>query len=281
MVVTGGGVSVEVGVFDNEVDDVEGGDAEGGEVELGERGFIDEVEDVGDNNGDEEDEVEDGTDNGFQQKPSHPIRVPLFPPHFHQRRLPFHTLIAPTPTPQPAKEPETNILNLGEALKGASESILKPGPHIMEFCHGTENPTLCADTIAPFFHGSFDPVKALETEIKATLNQTMKVASIIADALASPDTDKNALDVLDVCRSQYESIVDTVKESLELLAQQNVVDAYYKFNSVISDQSACEDAFVESPGVQNPFAGDSLTVFQLGGNCLAIMDSLVNSPHLF
>jgi len=75
--------------------------------------------------------------------------------------------------------------------------------------------------------------------------------------------------------------METVNEAVELLNEQNVVDAYYKFSSVISDQSTCEDAFVESPGVTIPFAEDSHTVYQLGGNCLAIMDAMVNSRNNF
>ncbi|XP_020234861.1 uncharacterized protein LOC109814763 [Cajanus cajan] len=188
--------------------------------------------------------------------------------------MPLFSLIAPSPSP--SSSPSQHIFD--KALK-ASQNIFQP--ELIEFCQGTENPTLCADTIAPLFHGTFDPIKALETEIQATLNQTLKVASVIANSLVNPATDKNALDALDICKSQYESIVDTTKESLELLSRQNVVDAYYKFNSVISYQSSCEDAFAESPGVENPFAHDSLTVFQLGGNCLAIMDGLVNGRNRF
>ncbi|RDX76516.1 hypothetical protein CR513_43480, partial [Mucuna pruriens] len=163
----------------------------------------------------------------------------------------------------------------GKALK-ASEQVLKTEPEVIDFCKGTENPTLCADTITPYFQSSsFDPIKALETEIKATLNQSMKVADIIAESLADASTGKVELDALDICKSQYKSIIETIKEAEHLINQQNVVDAYYKFSSVISDHSTCEDAFLESPGISIPFPRDSLIVYQLGGNCMAIMDGIV------
>ncbi|TKY61699.1 pectinesterase protein [Spatholobus suberectus] len=158
---------------------------------------------------------------------------------------------------------------------------LKATQQVVEFCSGTENATLCAETIAPHFQSSFDPIKALETEIEATRNQSMKVAGIIAKSLGDPSTDKKARDALDICKSQYKSIVDATKEAVELLNLHNVVDAYYEFSSVISDHSACEDAFKESPGVSIPFADDSFTVFQLGGNCLFIMDGMVNSSNKY
>lgn len=190
------------------------------------------------------------------------------------RDLPVRLSPSSAPTPS-----EGN--NLFDALFQAGEQVFKPAPQVIEFCAGTENPALCAQTIAPFMTGSFDPLKALETEIEATLNQSLKVVSSIDLSLSDPTTTKDAFDVLDICQKNYQSIVDTIKEAEELLNQQNVVDAYYKFNSVLSDRSSCEDAFGEAQGVDNPFADDSLTVYQLGGNCMAIMDGLVNNRNGF
>jgi len=75
-------------------------------------------------------------------------------------------------------------------------------------------------------------------------------------------------------------MLDAINETIELLGQHNVVDSFYKFSSVISYKTACEDAFVESPGVEIPFSQDSRTLFDLGGNCLGIMNTLVNN-HKF
>jgi len=189
--------------------------------------------------------------------------------------------ITDAPSPSQALSIGTNLLNIDSnaIINGLFKTSPEIRPDILEFCRGTENPTLCSETIAPFMQGSFDPIKALETEMKATLNQTKKVTIIIAEALTNPNTDKRARGALGICKSQYKSIVDTIKEAVELLNQQNVVDAYYKFSSVISDQSTCEDAFVETRGVSIPFPEDSLAVFQLGGNCLAIMDGMVNNRN--
>ncbi|KAL9332336.1 hypothetical protein ACSQ67_001946 [Phaseolus vulgaris] len=185
---------------------------------------------------------------------------------------------APSPSPSSSQilSTETNILTI---QSNAITTLFKPSSEILDFCKGTENPTLCSETIAPFMQDMFDPIKALETEMEATLNQSKKVSDIISEALTNPNTDQRARGALNICKSQYKSIAQTVKDAVELLNQQNVVDAYYKFSSVISDQSTCEDAFVESRGVTIPFADDSLGVFQLGGNCLAIMDSMVNNRN--
>ncbi|XP_027367913.1 uncharacterized protein LOC113873795 [Abrus precatorius] len=151
---------------------------------------------------------------------------------------------------------------------------------VSNFCTGTENPTLCAQTIAPYFHGSFDPVKALETEIHATMKKANEIAGVISEHLSNPSTSKTGIDALDTCKTLYGGMLDTMKEAMELVAEQNVVDAYFKFSSVIGDQDACEEAFQESRGVDMPFAQDSLDLYQLGGNCLAIMDGIVNNNKL-
>ncbi|KAK7278171.1 hypothetical protein RJT34_23196 [Clitoria ternatea] len=153
-------------------------------------------------------------------------------------------------------------------------------PEILRFCIGTENPTLCAETIAPFLTGVFDPLKALSAEITATQQKANEVFSIINNMLNDPNTNKNAIDALGICKSQYADMMDAIKEAFDLVAQQNVVDAYYKFNAVISYKTSCDDAFQESPGVRMPFRVEALAVFQLGGNCLAIMDSIVNHHRM-
>ncbi|CAL0311153.1 unnamed protein product [Lupinus luteus] len=150
-------------------------------------------------------------------------------------------------------------------------------PEVNLFCKDTENPILCAETIVPYFEGEFNPIVVLHSEFEATLNQSLKVANIIAQLQVPME----AIDAVDICKKQYEYIVDTIKEADELLNISNVVDAYYKFASVLAYRSACEDAFVESNGVMNPFAEDSFIVYQLGGNCLAILDGIINSNYRF
>ncbi|WVZ05632.1 hypothetical protein V8G54_018978 [Vigna mungo] len=180
-----------------------------------------------------------------------------------------------SPSPSPSSS-QSLLLNPNNILGAASNTV-----DILEYCQDTENPALCAETIAPSLDGTFDPIKALETEMEATFAQSKKVAKIISEALRNPNTDPRAHGALSICKSQYKSIMETVNDAVELLNQQNVVDAYYKFSSVLSDQSTCEDAFVESPGVTIPFSDESHTVYQLGGNCLAIMEGMVNNRNRF
>ncbi|OIW14730.1 hypothetical protein TanjilG_05351 [Lupinus angustifolius] len=161
----------------------------------------------------------------------------------------------------------------------AKQQVIRVSPKLISFCKNTENPALCAETINPYFQGQFNPIVALETEIEATLNQSLKVSNIIAQLLVHPS--KEAVSALKICKSKYKNIVYTIKEALELLSQQNVVDAYYKFSSVLVHRSSCEDAISQSPGVENPFAEESLIVYQLGGNCMAILDGIINSTLRF
>ncbi|OIV95358.1 hypothetical protein TanjilG_07514 [Lupinus angustifolius] len=161
----------------------------------------------------------------------------------------------------------------------ATHQIIRVSPRIILFCKNTENPALCVETIAPYLQGEFNPIVALETEIKATLNQSLKISNIIAQSLAYSSNEAKA--ALRICKSQYRNIVDTIREAAELLNQQNVVDAYYKFSSVMADRTYCEDAIAKCHGVENPFAEDSQIIYQLGGNCLAILDGIVNSSLNF
>ncbi|CAL0302381.1 unnamed protein product [Lupinus luteus] len=161
----------------------------------------------------------------------------------------------------------------------ATQQIIRVSPRIILFCKNTENPALCIETIAPNLQDEFNPIMALETEIKATLNQSLKISNIIAQSLDHSSNEAKA--ALRICKSQYRNIVDTIREASDLLNQQNVVDAYYKFSSVMADRSSCEDAIAESHGVENPFAEDSEIIYQLGGNCLAILDGIVNSSIHF
>ncbi|KAK7344371.1 hypothetical protein VNO77_13895 [Canavalia gladiata] len=188
-----------------------------------------------------------------------------------------------SPAGAPSSVPEStdeNVNLLGNLMSLTDPVPDKFNPEIVKFCAGTEDPTHCAETITPYLRDGFDPIRALETEINATMVKAKEIAAVIAKLLSDPNTSKKSLEALDICQSQYGDMMDTIKEALQLVAQQNVVDAYYKFSSVISDKSACDDAFKESPGASNPFAQNSEALFQLGGNCLSIMDGIVNNNKL-
>lgn len=182
------------------------------------------------------------------------------------------------PSGAPVKAPEltASAFSLNSLVSEAGKVAKFINPEILKFCVDTENPALCADTISKFLNGPFDPIRALEIEVDATFKQAKNVAETIVKLLKNPSTNKKALDALDICNSQYGDMVDAIKEAVELIQQQNVVDAYYKFNSVISYHSSCDDAFTESPGVEMPFSKDSQTLFELGGNVLAMMNGIVN-----
>lgn len=184
-------------------------------------------------------------------------------------------LLNPTAAASAPAPAESSTL-VGSLVSDASEAMKGINPEILKFCVGTENPTLCADTISSSLVGKFEPLKALEVEVEATLNQSKNVAGIIEKLIKNPLTNQFSMDALGICKEQYDNILDTLNEAVGLIQKQNVVDAYYKFSSVISYRSACEDTFDESPGLEMPFPQESLRVFQLGGNCLDLMNGIVN-----
>ncbi|XP_020209848.1 uncharacterized protein LOC109794819, partial [Cajanus cajan] len=157
----------------------------------------------------------------------------------------FDVNIPPSAAPIAQPNFQESKISLGGLIAHVAHEF---SPQILQFCTGTENPSLCAETIAPYLDGTFDPVKALETEINATLSEAKNIAANISALLDDPATEAAALDALGICKSQYADMVDTIKEAVDLVAQQNVVDAYYKFSAVISYKCSCDDAFVESPG---------------------------------
>ncbi|MED6168559.1 hypothetical protein PIB30_012831 [Stylosanthes scabra] len=194
---------------------------------------------------------------------------------------------APTPAPSPVpSNPVTDVLggfdinniNLNNVKSAVEEA--KSKVQVDDFCTGTEHPELCAQTIAPLFvEGVFDPLKALEAELGATLNETLKVVGKIAELVEEPDTSVDAMDALDVCRETYDYAVDAIKESIELLKQMNIVDAYHKVSSINSNTATCDDTFAETEAT-NPLPRDVIdTIFKLTGNCLAILDGWVNNQN--
>ncbi|CAK8572708.1 unnamed protein product [Lathyrus sativus] len=185
-----------------------------------------------------------------------------------------------TPTNVPAAAPSSGVIASGDSSAILEQASQSGYPEIAQLCIDGENIALCAETILKQMTGPFDPLKALEIAVDATLDQAMTVAGTIDELLRDPSTDKKAMDALGVCEEEYDDMLDAIEETVDLLQNQNIVDAYYKFNSVLSLKSTCDDAFAESPGVTMPFSQDSQILFQLGGNCLGIMNDLVNHAKI-
>ncbi|TKY72355.1 Pectinesterase inhibitor [Spatholobus suberectus] len=140
---------------------------------------------------------------------------------------------------------------------------------LSEFCKKTTNPNLCAQTIQPhFLHGALEPLKALDAEVDATLDKVKKTLAHIQTLLAKQGASKSMKDSLDICKDQYGSMLDAIKETKTALGENDVITAKFKFSAVISYQGSCKDAF---EGEAMPFTEDSDSVFQLGGNCLDII----------
>ncbi|KAG4981733.1 hypothetical protein AAZX31_10G012300 [Glycine max] len=182
------------------------------------------------------------------------------------------------PSQAPTVQPKASGIRLLANL--VAKNAKQFSPEILKFCSGTEHAALCAETIAPYLAGEFDPLKALEMEINASMEKAKEIGGNIKKMLDNPATEKKAIDALGICQSQYDDMVDSMKEGVDLVRQQNVVDARYKLSSVLSYKSACDDAFTESPGVHIPFPEDITKLFQLTSNCLAVMDAIVHKHKM-
>ncbi|XP_058749441.1 uncharacterized protein LOC131625688 [Vicia villosa] len=138
-------------------------------------------------------------------------------------------------------------------------------------CQKTTNPKLCLDTIQPhLLKGVITPIKALDAEVDATHDQTVKTMDVIGTSLAKHSVSKSLKDSLAICKEQYQGILDTIKETKQAIANNDLSTAKLKFSSVLSYQGSCKDAF-EGMEKEFSFSHDSDAVFQLGGNCLDII----------
>lgn len=149
--------------------------------------------------------------------------------------------------------------------------IGRPDIHsdITEFCKKTTNPALCAETIHPhFLKNRIEPFKALDIEVDATLAKAKKTLANIQTLESKTGTTKSSKDSFDICKDQYKSMLDAIKETKAAIANKDIITAKFKFSAVLSFQAACKDAFEDG---KIPFFEDSDAVYNLGGNCLDII----------
>ncbi|KAG5005805.1 hypothetical protein JHK82_023786 [Glycine max] len=140
---------------------------------------------------------------------------------------------------------------------------------ITEFCKKTTNPALCAETIHPhFLKNRIEPFKALDIEVDATLAKAKKTLANIQTLESKTGTTKSSKDSFDICKDQYKSMLDAIKETKAAIANKDIITAKFKFSAVLSFQAACKDAFEDG---KIPFFEDSDAVYNLGGNCLDII----------
>jgi pectinesterase inhibitor-like protein len=94
-----------------------------------------------------------------------------------------------------------------------------------------------------------------------------------------PSTDKRAIKPLNVCRKMYGNILDSINKTLEILPQQNFVDAHNYMFSVLSYKSACQDSWKLSHlGGKRPW--DVKTLTQSTAICVDILYYIVNNHKI-
>jgi pectinesterase inhibitor-like protein len=165
------------------------------------------------------------------------------------------------------------------SIEFISKGVTKVDPEIKNICNeGGDKTTRCIETLSKLFQGPFDVVKALEIEVNATLGTAKAIFDNINTLLNDSSTDKGAIDALNICREEYDSMLDSIKSALESVLQKHFADAYSQMSAVISYKSACQLGWDESPGVQKPY--DETTLIESTVICVDILYYIVNS-HKF
>ncbi|CAJ1962900.1 unnamed protein product [Sphenostylis stenocarpa] len=159
----------------------------------------------------------------------------------------------------------------GLILHAHAHTARSPQARVWSLCKYTTNPVVCYKTIIPYAIGvkKFNYYQALEVEILATRDLVMNTTNLISVLLANPGNSKDLKDSLQTCFEQYDNIKDSIKESLNLVAQRNVIEMRFKFSAVLSYLAACTDEFPNSP-----IEKEGQDLFDLGGNCLDIMKAI-------
>ncbi|KAJ1414414.1 Pectinesterase inhibitor domain [Sesbania bispinosa] len=159
-------------------------------------------------------------------------------------------------------------------LLAHTNAVRTPQARVWTICKPTTNPLLCFKTILPQILSAkrFNMYKAVEIEVLAAQKQVQKTAGVINALLAKPGNPKSLNDSLSTCKDQYSNMLDSISETIKVVAQRNAIEARFKFSAVLSYHASCNDDF--GAGVTSPFADDAKLVYDLGGNCLDIMKAI-------
>lgn len=101
--------------------------------------------------------------------------------------------------------------------------------------------------------------------------QVEKTSKLISVLLARPGNSKDLGDSLQICKEQYGNIMDSMAEAKNQVAQRNVIEARFKFSSVVSYYESCNDSFTKGT---SPIVEEAQGVYDLAGNCLDIMKAI-------
>lgn len=101
--------------------------------------------------------------------------------------------------------------------------------------------------------------------------QVEKTSKLISVLLARPGNSKDLGDSLQICKEQYGNIMDSMAEAKSQVAQRNVIEARFKFSSVVSYYESCNDSFTKGT---SPIVEEAQGVYDLAGNCLDIMKAI-------
>ncbi|KAG2395516.1 hypothetical protein LR48_Vigan09g184600 [Vigna angularis] len=146
-----------------------------------------------------------------------------------------------------------------------------PQARVWSLCKPTTNPVVCFTTILPHVITlrKFNAYTALEIEIETTRELVVNTTSLVNRLLTNPTNSKDLNDSLQICSEQFDNMMDSIKETMTVVALRNAAEARFKFSAVLSYLSACTDEFNNSPIVK-----EGKDLYDLGGNCLDIMKAI-------
>jgi pectinesterase inhibitor-like protein len=168
-------------------------------------------------------------------------------------------------------------------------------PEIIKTCDGEPYGSLvpdCIEILYKNFEGRpFDIVKALEIQVNSTGNTVKEIFDVFVGCRKGLIIDKSKIDkseteVLDLCRDEYNTMLDSINQILEMLRQQNFVDAYQKMDALLLNRNTCSNGFLDiSFGVPRPLDNvmpwDQIEdLRQMIYICVNILSNIVNNHKL-
>ncbi|KAK2419950.1 Plant invertase/pectin methylesterase inhibitor superfamily protein [Trifolium repens] len=162
-------------------------------------------------------------------------------------------------------------------------------PEIIKTCNGEPYGSLvpdCIEILYKNFEGRpFDVVEALDIQVNSTGNTIKEIYVNILANIKGLRLEKNEAEALDICRHQYEMMLDSINQILEMLRQQNFVDAYQKMDALLLNRNTCTYAFADITRVPSPWDHEMLWYLiddlgQMVHICVNILSNIVNNHKL-
>ncbi|XP_059639444.1 pectinesterase 3-like [Cornus florida] len=173
---------------------------------------------------------------------------------------------------------------------GVSASPMTPSASIKAVCNVTQYPDSCFKSISALeaSNPTTDPKEIFKLSLHVALNELVKVSSL-PDTLISKISDERAKKALIVCRSVFEDAVDSLNDSISLMAVNDgekllspsrIEDARTWLTSALTYHDTCLDALQElnsttATTLYNELNGLIKNSVEFSSNSLAIVTKVL------